>query len=182
MTMADEATAQAFQQVVDYARHQSAKGIGSLASLMERTGADWQRELEGMNEAQMDYAPGSEWSARQVVTHFVNVTAGINRQIADLTGGRLAALEVDEAKIEESSREAPPATVAEAQNRLDALFGEIVTQTRSLEGNEHLQKQFPHPMFGQLNITEWIAFQRVHSVDHMRQIDKNKADAGYPSA
>ena len=179
--MAEEATAQAFQQVVDYARHQSAKGIDSLAALMERTGADWQRELEGMSEVQMDFAPGSEWPARQVVTHFVNVTVGINKQIADLTSGTLNTLEVDEGKIEEGSRENPPATVDEAQRRLDTLFVETVTLTRSLEGNEHLDRQFPHPMFGQLNITEWIAFQRVHSVDHMNQIGKNKADAGYPA-
>jgi hypothetical protein len=180
--MTQEQTADAFQQVVDYARHQSAKGIESLASLMERTGADWQREIEGMTEAQLDYAPGDEWTARQVVTHFVNVTAGINRQIADLTGGTLTTLEVDEDKIEEANREAAPATVDDARERLRSLFGEIVVLTRSLEGNEHLHEQFPHPMFGQLNITEWIAFQRVHSVDHMRQIGKNKADSGYPVA
>ena len=60
------------------------------------------------------------------------------------------------------------------------LFEDIVSLTRGLEGNRHLEERFPHPMFGQLNILEWIAFQRVHSVDHMRQIESNKTAAGYP--
>lgn len=175
-------TPDAFQEVINYARHQSEKGIDSLAGLMERTGADWQRNLEGMTEPQADFAPGTEWPARQVVAHFLDVTAGINKQIAELTGGALTSLEVDEGQLAVAGESPPPQTVAEAQARLRALFTETVALTRSLEGNEHLGRQFPHPMFGQLNITEWIAFQRVHSMDHMNQIEKNKADAGYPSA
>jgi hypothetical protein len=37
-------------------------------------------------------------------------------------------------------------------------------------------------MFGKLNILEWIAFQRVHAQDHIRQVEKNKADPAYPAA
>ena len=29
---------------------------------------------------------------------------------------------------------------------------------------------------------QWIAFQRLHGMDHMQQIEKNKADAAYPKA
>jgi hypothetical protein len=70
--------------------------------------------------------------------------------------------------------------VAELSHGIASIFDEIVKLTRSLEGNANLDKQFPHPAFGQLNITQWIAFQRLHGMDHMQQIDKNKADAGYP--
>jgi hypothetical protein len=168
------------QQAVNYCRHQAEKGLDSLAALMERTGADWQRNLEGMTEAQADFAPGKEWSAKEVAAHFLDVTGGVNVQIAKLTGGSLSSLEVDEGALEAAGKAPPPETVSEMRERLDTTFREIVALTRSLEGNENLDKQFPHPMFGQLTITEWIAFQRIHSMDHMQQIDKNKADAGYP--
>ncbi len=168
-------------QAVNYCRHQAGKGTDSLAALMERTAADWQQTLEGMSEEQADFAPGREWSAKQVINHFLEVTAGVNKQVAKLTGGRLDSLEVDEEKLAAQGKAPPAATVPEMRDRLSAIFGEIVGLTRSLEDNEHLQEEFPHPMFGKLNILEWIAFQRLHSMDHMQQIAKNKADAGYPA-
>jgi hypothetical protein len=72
--------------------------------------------------------------------------------------------------------------VPELSAQTVAIFGEIAGLTRSLEGNAHLGKQFPHPAFGQLDVLQWIAFQRLHGMDHMGQIEKNKADAGYPKA
>jgi hypothetical protein len=169
------------QQAVGYCRHQASKGVDSLAALMERTGQDWQRTLDGMSDEQTAFAPGNEWSARQVVAHFLDVTGGVNKQVQKLTGGGLAGLEVDEEKLATEGKAPAPQTVPEMQDRVSAIFGKIVTLTRSLEGNEHLQEEFPHPMFGKLNILEWIAFQRLHSMDHMQQIEKNKAAEGYPA-
>jgi hypothetical protein len=149
---------------------------------MERTGADWQRTLEGVTEGQAAFAPGREWPAKQVVNHFLEVTTGVNKQVAKLTGGALPSGPLDEESLAAQGKAAPAETVPEMRDRLFATFGEIGTLTRSLDGNQHLQEEFPHPMFGQLNILEWIAFQRLHSMDHMQQIEKNKADAGYPQA
>jgi hypothetical protein len=170
------------QQAVAYCRHQAGKGIDSLAALMERTGADWQRTLEGMSDEQTAFAPGHEWPAKQVVNHFLEVTAGVNKQVAKLTGGALPSGPLDEESLAAQGKAAPAEAVPEMRDRLSAIFGEIVALTSSLEENQHLQEEFPHPMFGQLNILEWIAFQRLHSMDHMQQIEKNKADAGYPQA
>ncbi len=35
-------------------------------------------------------------------------------------------------------------------------------------------------MFGPLNGKEWIAFQRLHAMDHVQQMEKVKAHPGYP--
>ena len=40
------------QQALAYARHQAAKSLADLAALMERTGDDCARCLEGVSEAQ----------------------------------------------------------------------------------------------------------------------------------
>ena len=169
------------EQALGYCRHQAGKGIESLAGLMERTGADWQRCLEGMREDQAQFAPGAEWPARAVVNHFLDVTAGINKQVREFTGGKMPET-ADEGVLEEMGDQPEASTVPEMRKALDGLFVDLVALTRSLEGNPNLDKQFPHPMFGQLNILEWIAFQRIHSQDHIQQIDKNKAAPGYPAA
>jgi hypothetical protein len=169
------------EQAVAYCRHQASKGIDSLVALMERTQADWERCLEGITQEQADFAPGSEWSARQVVNHFLDVTDGVNHQIARVTaGGELGA--TDEELVAEEGKFSEAKTVAEMRAGVATIFDRIKELTRGLEGNPHLEKTFPHPLFGQLNILEWIAFQRMHGMDHMQQIDKNKADAGYPAA
>jgi hypothetical protein len=165
------------QQVLNYCRHQAGKGTESLAALMERTRADWARCLEGMTDHQAAFASGSEWSSSQVLTHFLNVTEGVNRQIEQLTAGSLQELPAEDAS---KPAETPP--VADLRTAVDQIFGDTAGLTRSLEGNPNLDREFPHPMFGKLNILEWIAFQRVHAQDHIGQVEKNKADPAYPAA
>ncbi|HEY5639615.1 MAG TPA: DinB family protein [Dehalococcoidia bacterium] len=168
------------QSAVGYCTHQASKGIDSLVATMERTGEDWRRCLDGISEAQAEFSPApDEWTSKEVVTHFLLATSTVNDQIRKLTAGedvgQLASAAPDE-------RPAETRSVAELSAETVAIFDEIAGLTRELRGNAHLERQFPHPAFGQLNILQWIAFQRLHGMDHMQQIEKNKADAGYPKA
>ncbi len=169
------------EQARAYCSHQGSKGIDSLATLMERTKADWERCLEGMTEEQASFAPGEEWSARKVVTHFLEVTDGVNGEIKNLTAGEVPA-STDEADLARAGRTPDCETTDKMRESVADVFDEIAKLTRALESNAYLERQFPHPAFGKLNILEWIAFQRLHGMDHMGQIDQNKADAGYPKA
>ncbi len=169
------------EQARGYCRHQASKGIDSLASLMERTKADWERCLEGMNEEQASFAPGDEWSAREVVTHFLETTDGVNGEIENLTAGEVPA-STEEVDLARAGETPDCSTTDKMRQGLAEVFNEIARLTRALKGNPHLERQFPHPAFGQLNMLEWIAFQRIHGMDHIGQVDKNKADAGYPKA
>ena len=83
------------EQARGYCRHQASKGVESLASLMERTKGDWERCREGMTEEQASFAPGEEWPARTVVTHFLEVTDGVNGEIENLTAGEVPASTAD---------------------------------------------------------------------------------------
>ena len=172
----------AIEQAIDYCRHQSNKGIESLVALMQRTAVDWQRNLAGMSDSQANFAPPGEWSARDVVNHFLEVTTGVNGQIRRFTASGAMPATTDEAELSAQGQAPRAETAAEMSDRIALLFDDIVALTRTLEGNENLGKTFPHPVFGQLNILEWTAFQRLHGMDHMQQIDKNKADAAYPAA
>jgi hypothetical protein len=136
-----------------------------------------------MSDAQANFAPAGEWSAREVVNHFLEVTRGVNQQVSRLTRtGQMPSGSLDEETLADQGGKADCQTVQEMSAWLAEIFDDIVALTRSLEGNRHLDETFPHPMFGQLNILEWIAFQRLHGMDHMQQIDKNKADPAYPPA
>jgi Protein of unknown function (DUF1569) len=165
------------KKAVEYCTHQANKGIDSLASLMERTGEDWKRCLDGVSEKQAEFAPKGEWSTKEVVTHFLQATGSVNTQIGRITAGK------DPGSLTEpTEKPTVTASVPELSAKTVAIFGEIAGLTRSLEGNAHLGKQFPHPAFGHLDVLQWVAFQRLHGMDHMQQIEKNKADAGYPKA
>jgi len=164
---------------INYCKYQAQKGLPSLISLMQRTAADWQRCLTAMKPEQAAFAPEGEWTALQVAGHFVGVTAGVNKQIVQLTGGNLPGA-IDEDALEAAGGQRTFDSVHDASDAMAVLFDEVVSLTDSLEGNLHLEARFPHPLFGQLNILEWIAFQRLHAQDHMQQISKNQAAPGYP--
>ena len=76
------------QQALAYARHQAAKSLADLAALMERTGADCGRCLEGVSEAQASFSHGEEWSMKEVVGHMLGSGEAINHEIAGLAAGR----------------------------------------------------------------------------------------------
>lgn len=172
----------AIDEAIQYCRHQSEKGIDSLVALMQRTAADWQRNLAGLSEPQADFAPSGEWSAKNVVNHFLEVTTGVNGQIRRFTKTGEMPNTTDEGELTAQGKAAKATNATEMSDHIATLFDDIVRLTRALEGNEFLDKTFPHPVFGDLNILEWTAFQRLHGMDHMRQIDKNKADPAYPGA
>ena len=60
--------ASAFPEVNQYMTSQADKGIEYLVSLMQRTAADWQRNVLGLSDEQASFAPAGEWSALQVAT------------------------------------------------------------------------------------------------------------------
>jgi hypothetical protein len=170
------------EQAIDYCKYQSNKGIDSLVALMQRTAADWQRNLRGLSEAQATFAPPGEWSSRDVVNHFLEVTVGVNGQIRRFTSAGIMPSTTDEGELTAQGKARVAQTPEDMSNLIAELFDDIVLLTHSLENSENLDKTFPHPVFGSLNILEWTAFQRLHGMDHMQQIDKNKADPAYPTA
>ena len=72
------------QQALAYIQHQAAKSASDLAALMERTGDDCARCLEGVSDAQAGFSYGEEWSMKEVVGHMLGSGAVINREIGGL--------------------------------------------------------------------------------------------------
>lgn len=170
------------QEVLSYLRHQAAKDPADLATLMERTAAEWARCLDGISEAQAAFRPAlsgaggyeQEWSIKEVLGHMVSSTKGVNREIGNLTEDRPSAGEARMGVVSGADR-----PIAELRQALARLWRETTRLAASLPGTD-LERTWDHPMFGPLNPAEWIAFQRLHAMDHIQQIEIIKAHPDYP--
>ena len=68
------------------------------------------------------------------------------------------------------------------REKLSEFFEETLRLIGALRGSENLGKTFPHPVFGPLNMKQWLAFHGLHALDHIHQIERIKNDGAYPKA
>jgi hypothetical protein len=162
------------QQVLSYLRHQAAKDPDDLAALMERTAADCARCLAGISDGQAAFRYDREWSIKEVLGHMLASAKGVNREIANLVEDRPSGAEARMGVV--SGAERP---MGELRQALARLWRETVRLAASLS-EAGLERTWEHPMFGPLNPSEWIAFQRLHAMDHIQQMETIKAHSDYP--
>ena len=165
------------EQALSYMRHQAAKSLVDLVALVERTAADCDRCLEGVSEERAGFQYDQEWSMKEVLGHMIESGKGVNREIANLVEDRPSARE---ARIGVASGADRP--VGELRRALTELWRETARLVASLPEDGNLERTWDHPMFGSLNFREWIAFQRMHALDHVQQMEKVKAHVNYPRA
>ena len=165
------------EQALSYMRHQASKSLGNLVALVERTGADCGRCLEDVSEGQAAFHYDEDWSIKEVLGHMLDSGAGVNREIDNLVEDRPSARE---ARMGVASGDDRP--VGELRQTLADLWSETARLVASLPEGGNLERTWDHPMFGPLNLKEWIAFQRLHAMDHVQQMEKVKAHPAYPRA
>ena len=184
------------QQITDYLRREGSRPLDELGVLLDAVAADWQRCLEAMTEAQACFHPpegpvpttpgsgeGQKWSAKEVIGHFLFSERSLNQRIAELAGLPAPLTQVPRVRaMGEQSAEDERQTIDELRRRLDSFFDDTRALLSSLESLGVPNGSFPHPVFGPLTVTEWIAFHRLHSINHIRQIDAVKSAPGYPAA
>ncbi len=163
------------EQALSYIRHQAAKSMDDLAGLMERTAADCARCLEGVSEEQASFQYDEEWSIKEVLGHMLDSGKGVNQEIANLVEdnppSRMARMGI----VSGADR-----SIEEMRQMLTDLWRETGQLVASLPEAGNLEQTWEHPAFGPLNFREWIAFQRLHAMDHVQQMEKVKAHMDYP--
>lgn len=165
------------RQAQAYARHQAAKSLPELAELMERTRDECARCLEDVTEAQAAFMRGDEWSIKQVLGHAIGSAKAVNREIENLAAGRPPSITAQTGIPAGGER-----SIEELRQAMDGLWAETMGLLASLPEDGNLDQKWEHPWFGPLNFKEWIAFQRMHTIDHVQQIEKMKSQPGYPGA
>ena len=165
------------EQALSYIRHQASKSLADLATLMERTADDCDRCLEDVSEEQAAFRYDEEWSIKEVLGHMLISGAGVNREIANLVEDRPSAREARMGVVSDADR-----PVRELRQALADMWAETGRLVGSLPEDGNLERTWDHPLFGSLNFREWIAFQRLHAMDHVQQMEKVKAHSDYPKA
>ena len=183
------------QQITVYLRSEGSRSLEELGALMGTVAAAWQRCLDAMTDAQASFHPpegapaptpgsgeGQKWSTKEVIGHFLFSDRSLNQRIAEMAGLPPPAVEVPRVStMGEQSAEDERQSIAELRRRLDSFFDDTRAMLLSLESRGVPDGSFPHPVFGPLAVTEWVAFHRLHSIDHIRQIDAVKSAPGYPA-
>ncbi len=165
------------EQALSYMRHQASKSLDDLATLMERTGAECARCLEGVSDRQAAFHYDEEWSMKEVLGHMLSSGKGVNNEMANLVEDRPSGRE---ARMGVASGADGP--VGDLRRTLADLWSETARLVASLPEGGNLERTWDHPMFGPLNFKEWIAFQRLHAMDHVQQMENVKAHPAYPRA
>ncbi len=114
---------------------------------------------------------------REVLGHMIESGKGVNREIANLVEDRPSAREARMGVASGADR-----TLKEMRQILTDLWAETGRLVASLPEAGNLERTWEHPAFGPLNFREWIAFQRLHAMDHVQQMENVKAHPGYPRA
>jgi hypothetical protein len=98
----------------------------------------------------------------------------VNREIGNLAEERASAGQARMGVVSGADR-----PIGELRQALARLWRETARLAVSLP-EAGLERTWEHPMFGPLNPEEWIAFQRLHAMDHIQQIEIIKANPDYP--
>ena len=180
----------------DYLHHHGATSFEELEALMGRSGDDWAACLREISEEQAIFQPepsehirtpvsgeGPRWCVKEVVGHYLVTERSLNNAVAALAGVAPPpdpGPTVSEMGAQSTEYEALPLDVL--REKLSEFFEETVRLIGALRSSENLGETFPHPVFGPLNMKEWLAFHGLHSMDHIRQIERTKTDGAYPKA
>ena len=183
-------------RAANYLHEQGAKSFEELEALMGQTGDNWDTCLREVSEEQAAFQPepsehvrtpvsgeGPRWCVKEVVGHYLLTERSLNNTVAGAAGvapppdpGPV----VSEMGAQSTAYEALPLDAL--REKLSDFFEESATLIGALRSSENLAAKFPHPVFGPLDMKEWLAFHGLHAMDHIRQIEQIKTNEAYPQA
>ncbi|HXH20907.1 MAG TPA: DinB family protein [Dehalococcoidia bacterium] len=136
--------------------------------------------LDGIGEEQARFKPpGGEgedaWSIHEVLRHVIQGKEGVALRVRALALGDPARGSTPGRLVGRAD-----ASLADLVRDLQAADFALEHAVGSVEGRERLDTTAPHAFFGELNCRAWFLFQRIHDLDHARQIEKIKAMPGFP--
>jgi hypothetical protein len=156
---------------------------------------------ENLTEAQACFRPSPDaWAIAEIVEHLAlteqSLTHAFNIKLAQLENAsepdarrpmtreefRASAAKLNEhssnsvgKKVEAPERLRPSSakTLAEARAALDESRAALRALRPRFEKVNLCAVTFPHPLFGALDLAQWLYFIGMHEAHHLRQINKN---------
>ena len=145
-------------------------GRKTLKIFQELKEDDWQTQV---------YKTGSEWTAREVLAHFVSAEQSFHLLIEDVRQGGTGAprsLDIDEF----NEREVPKLDSMSPDELMDAYWQArqgSISLTQSLQPQD-LEKEGYHPWFGEVPIRDMLKLVYRHNMIHLRDMRKALQQGG----
>jgi DinB superfamily len=167
-----------------------------LVAHLERTGAKFEKSIEGLSEAQWQYKSAPDrWSPAEAAEHIATSEGFIRGMMepmmkeatpAELLAGarkdNIDQLVVDRSKKFQAPEPLKPSnkykTPAEALAAFRAERAKTIEFVKT--GGDFRLHAAQNPAAGPLDGYGWVKFLSGHSERHTLQIEEVKADAGYP--
>ncbi|MCC6237020.1 MAG: DinB family protein [Dehalococcoidia bacterium] len=134
--------------------------------------------LRGVTAEQARFSTGDgAWSILEVASHLLEYSTSVRATIEALAQGR------QPAAAPVLSVLTPPSDDARLTAVRDDLIRDAIALSAlvaSLPDDISLDVTVEHDWFGPLHAKAWFLFQRVHDMDHLRQVTSLKAAEGYP--
>ncbi len=171
--------------------------LAELAEGLEGTREATFAMVSGLSEREFSWRPAGEWSVADILEHLILSETGTSKVIRKSLKGKAGTLPpypADDPVL--AVREFPPApgrvTAPESvrpagpgRAKGDVLAALAECRARTLEslamlaGADPRAAEFPHPMFGPINLYEWPALTiGSHERDHQAQIAGNHRELG----
>jgi hypothetical protein len=170
--------------------------------LLAESSQGFLKAIEGLSPAQWTFKPAPDrWSIQECAEHIVSVEQVVlSRVISKALAGPREPLRRGEVKVTDSfllaalpdrdhkvqapemllpkgrlaTREAVLAAFEACRKPLDVEVASSALDWRTRFG--------PHPLFGTLDLYQWVLLSAGHTARHTQQIDEVKRSPGYPAA
>lgn len=144
--------------------------------------------VNGLSDEQLNAHPEEgRWSIIQVLDHLYLMERAITKSIADKLKSDERVPAVDkpieltvnrDVKVEAPSYVVPSdsfQTLDEVKDKLAESRSAFVQLVDNADENDLEQKSFPHPLFKDLSLKQWIPFVGFHEKRHLLQIEELKS-------
>ena len=138
---------------------------------------DLLNEIQGVNNIQAIFRfSENEWSILEIAHHILKSSERVLNVVENLaTKGTIENnLDID------PPRESTELTLQEIHDNLLDRGLDLSSLTPNLPERPSTMPTSDHSIFGPLHARSWYLFQRLHDIDHMKQIQKNKIHPDYP--
>lgn len=146
-------------------------------------------EINGLSDEDLNKKPAANgWSIKQVTEHIYLMEGAIAKTVQDqlVNGDKVNANDkpIELTKNRDQKVEAPDfARPSDDFKTLEELKQKLAFTHKSLEDiAEHAdetllsEKGYPHPVFGQMSLKQWIPFVGYHEMRHTEQIKEVKTE------
>ena len=172
----------------------------SVAEIFEALAESHERFTQGVGQLSADdelqQRPAPErWSIAEIVEHVAIVESSITKLIGMMLhkaasagaplpdrGGRIAPISIEDfvARSLKEKYRAPEmalprgASITDSLARLERARETLRELRPSIEATDGTTVNYPHPVFGPLNLYQWLIMVGVHRDRHLRQIEAIK--------